>query len=223
MKPTENSSVIGHAEAESAPHPEILVARNGITGGLRVVGVFDEGIHAKGEVVVEETRLGPAHRHALAAGDASLEFHLKILTRPHQVAFGVGYVADNAVGGRVACGEGKLACLLFLHIDRQDRAIRRRPFLLFDLHGLEEARSHNALLRLLHHHLVVGVALGDPEFAADDLVFRGVISGYIDPLDIFAWTLLNDEDDRNRPGIRIAVYPRADLSERLALLRGCRR
>ena len=112
---------------------------------------------------------------------------------------------------------------MFLHIHGENRAIRPRPFLLFDLHGLEEAGFHYALLRLLNRHLVIGVALGDPEFAADDFVLRGVIAGNLDPLDIFARTLFDHIDNGDRPGIRIPVYPRPYPPEGLALLGGCRR
>ena len=80
------------------------------------------------------------------------------------------------------------------------------PFLLryFDL--LEEAGFHEPLLGPLDHHLVVGIALSDPEFAADYLIPGGDIAGEIDALDIFALAPLDGVDDGDRPRFGIAVY-----------------
>ena len=60
-----------------------------------------------------------------------------------------------------------------------------------DLHGLEEAQRLQALLGLVDHQRIVGVAFGQPELAADDVVQRAQVADDVDALDVDARTLVD--------------------------------
>src|SRR5206468_405574 len=79
----------------------------------------------------------------------------------------------------------QLAGRLFLDVGAQNDAIGRRPLALLDLELVAEiAEALDAVLAALDHQRIEGIALVNPEFAANDLVAGGGVTSDVDPLNI---------------------------------------
>ena len=128
-----------------------------------------EEVEAGGQVAVEEARLGEAQVD-LQALERAGQPQAQELAAAQQVALGDGDVADHAFTGRVAGAERQLAGRLLHHLDVEDDAVGRRARPALDLDGLEEAQRLQALLGLVDHQRIVGIAFGQAELAADDVV-----------------------------------------------------
>ena len=113
-----------------------------------------------------------------------------------QIALGDADVADHAFAGRVACAEGQFTGRLLDHIDVENDAIRRRTRPALDVDGLEEAQPLQALLGLVDHQRIVGVAFRQPELAADDVIARAQVADDVDALDVDARTFVDRRRSR---------------------------
>ena len=128
-----------------------------------------EQVEAGREVAVEEARLGEAQVD-LQALERAGQLQAQELAVAHQVALGDADIADHAFARRVAGTERELARRLLDQLDVEDDAIRARARAALDLDRLEEAEVAQALLGLIDHERIVGVAFRQAELAADDVV-----------------------------------------------------
>ena len=148
-----------------------------------------EHVEAGGEVEIEEARLGEAQVDLQALRRAG-QPQAQELAAAQQVALGDGDVADDAFAGRIAGAERQLARRLLHHLDFQDDAVGCGAGPALDLHRLEEAQHLQPLLGLVDHQRVVGIAFGQAELAADDVVARAQVADDVDALDVDARALV---------------------------------
>src|SRR5690606_33715280 len=88
-----------------------------------------------------------------------------------------------------------------------------------DVDHLEEAEVLEPALGTLDHHLVEGVALGEVELAADDIVAGTAVATDLDALDIGPGTAIDRVDHRDGAILEVAVAARRDLGEDEAVAR----
>src|SRR5262249_61711615 len=132
---------------------------------------------------VEKARLSKT-QGCLQPREGTRELKRQILAATQQVFLGDGNVADDALAGRVAGAERKLASRLLHDLHFQNHAVGCRSGPTLDSHRLEEAERLQPLLGLVDHELVVGVALSQTELATDDIVPRARVAEGVDALDV---------------------------------------
>jgi len=94
---------------------------------------------------------------------AELHRGLGELAAAHQVAVGDADVADEAVGSRVAAGDGEFRRRHFLDIDVDDDAVGRRARLIGNLDRLEEVQILQPAFGAIDERAIIGVAFADIE------------------------------------------------------------
>src|SRR5262249_46653167 len=154
--------------------------------------------------ISEQVRLDERERVA-AAALAPRHAGLRVETGTKQVAFRNAHIGDEAVRGRVTAGDREVAGRLLLHVDVADDAVRRRSLLIVDLDTLEVVEVLEASLRPIDQRAVVGVAFADVELATDDVFARAGIAANVDSLDVGPLPLVDQQCDRNRVILEIAV------------------
>lgn len=140
------------------------------------------------------------------------------LSGAEEVALGQADVAERAVGGREAGTEGKLASRLLGHLHLDDDLVGGAAAGGPDVHRLEEAQVAYALLGAAQQGQIVGVALGEPELAANHLVQGTDIADDVDPLDIDPGPLVDLEDEVDQKLVRIQLGDRIHFGEGIAEL-----
>ena len=104
-------------------------------------------------------------------------------------------LGQQAVGRRVAAGDEEVAGRLVDRLDVEHDAIRRRARLGRDLDGLEVVQVLQPPLGAVDQGLVVGIAFGEFELAADHVVAGAGVAVDVDALDIGPLALLDHEGD----------------------------
>src|SRR5690606_11900884 len=84
----------------------------------------------------------------------------------------------------------------------------------------EETKILNTLAAANDQRTVEGVAFGELQLTADDEIARLGIAGNVDALDIEPRALIHEIGHVERAGCHIAVEPRTDVDEGIALKRG---
>src|SRR5262249_43476104 len=140
-----------------------------------------------------------------------------IQTEPEQIAFAYAHLGQPAIGGREAARDRKLAGRLFLHIDVDNDAVGRRTRLRRDPHLLEIAQILQPSLGARNQRAIVGIAFGDVEFAANDVVARADVAVNIDLLDIDALSVVDNkgEIDLLRLIVTVRLGPHGNEGEAL--------
>ncbi len=85
---------------------------------------------------------------------------------------------------------------------------------------LEEIEILQAALGAIDQRAVIGIALGDIEFAADDVVAGAGIAADVDALDVGSRALVDGEGDRNGMRLEIAIAARLHDREGITATRG---
>ena len=163
------------------------------------------------EIGIGEAELVALRVRAAADGDA------QIVAAAEEIPLRQRDVADDAVAARIADAERELAGRLLDHLHDDDDAIVRGAGLGEDAHVAEIAKALQPALGAIDQHAVEGIALGDVELAADDVVARARVAAHLDALDVDARALVDDVGDADRQRVRIAVEPRPRLRERIAV------
>ena len=174
-------------------------------------------VDAAGKALIEkirfdETKLGAAN--ILAVRDRSLA----VAAGSQEIAFGNRHLRHEAVCGRIAAHDRKVAGRLFLDIDVDHDAIRRRTGLVCDLHGFEKAETFDPALGAIDQGAIVGVAFGNIELAPDHILPGARIAANIDALDIGPRAFIQEKDDADGTVLRVAVTARAYRGKRVAVL-----
>ena len=112
---------------------------------------------------------------------------------------------------RVADAEGEINGLVLYHLDDEQHFVRRRATLLLESDALEEAQRLHALPAAFDQEGIDGVALGDPELAADNEVLGLRVADDLDALHGDARPLLDEEGDGDRAARRVAFRHRPHL------------
>src|SRR5262249_23605468 len=155
-------------------------------------------------------RLGEAEQRLL--GDiGGLQRYAQILPASEPVGVGVAYFAQQRSGRGITQAHLQRGGGLFGDIDSQVGAVRLAARHILDLHILEEAQAANAGTRTVDQHAVEGIALLQPELAADDAVQGARIAGNVDLFDIDARPLRDLEAEIDGTGLWVAPQPRMNL------------
>src|SRR4029077_15030477 len=107
---------------------------------------------------------------------------------------------------------------LFLNVDIENDTIGRRPRLARYLHALEIREILQAPLGPIDEGPIVGVALGEVEFAPNHVVARAGITADVDAFDVGTLSFVHGEHKVHRSRLRIAGRPRTDRREGKAYL-----
>ena len=107
---------------------------------------------------------------------------------------------------------------MFLDVDIDNDAVRRRTRLVGDLDGLEEVEVLQAPFGAIDHRTVICVALGDIELAADDIVARTRVAANIDAFNVGVRTFVHHEGHVDLAAFKIALAARTHDRERIAAL-----
>src|SRR5262249_3351126 len=200
------------AEAEAAAH------------GVRIVGLkialqrlLGEDVDAGQDAVIEEIRVREAEVEA-AGVLAVLHRALDEVPASEQVALGDADLGEEALLSRIAARDGELAGGLLFDVDIDDDAVGRRARFVGDADGLEVVEVLQPSLAAIDEHTVVGVALGEVEFAANDVVPGAGVAADIDALDIGAGALVEHVGDVDDARLQVAVAARTHLGEGIAAL-----
>src|SRR5690606_12512143 len=100
----------------------------------------------------------------------------RVITAAEQVLLGKRHFADDAVRRRIAAGDGELAGGLVLNINKNNNPVRRRAGLGRNADRFEEAQAVQPAFGAVDEGVIVGVAFGDIEFAANDVIARARIA-----------------------------------------------
>src|SRR6185312_4874922 len=186
-----------------------------ITRKRRVVALQGEEVEARGEVAIEEVRLGEAEIDLLRQiSDRRVD--AQILAASQQVALVDADIGERTIRGRIADADLEFAGRLLLDIDMDDRLVRRAALGVGDIDLFEEAEIVEPLLRAMQLGRIEGVALDQTELAPDHLVLGADVPGDVDALDIDLGTFLHREADIDRLGVDIAPDIGRDLDEGIA-------
>ena len=128
-------------------------------------------------------------------------------------------IADYSVAARIANAERELAGRLLDHLHDHDHAIVGGAGLGEDAHVAEIAEPLQPALGPIDQHAVEGIALGNVELAADDIVARARVAAHLDALDVDPRALVDDVGHADRQRVGVAVEPRPRLRERIAVAR----
>lgn len=109
------------------------------------------------------------------------------------------------------------ATRIILDVDVDDHPVRRRARLVGEADLLEEAEAVQAALGPVDQHAVVGIALGQVELAADDVVAGTGVAADVDALDVDARAVLDHEAEGHLMGGAVALTGRPHLGEGVAL------
>ncbi len=195
------------AEAHAAAGTTAVEARL-----AALVDLLVEQVEAGREVAVEEARLGEAEVD-LQALERAGQLQAQELAVAHQVALGDAHIADDAFSRRVAGAEGQLARRLLDQFHVENDAILGAAGTALHFHALEQAEVGQALLGLVDHHRIVGIALGHLELAPDDVVLGARVAGDVDALDVDARAFFDDVVERDLARHRIGHGLRANAGE----------
>ena len=121
----------------------------------------------------------------------------------------VDQLVDRAVPG----AERQLAGGLLSDVDQKVGAVRRGARHVGDVDVFKEAQRADAELGAVDQGAVVGVALGNVELAADDVVERRGVADDVDPVDVDPRAFLDVEGDVHRVPCRIWRVARPDVDE----------
>jgi hypothetical protein len=112
---------------------------------------------------------------------------------PMKIAVADLDLGEQAIDRRVTAGDAEIAGLLLRQFDIDHDAVGRRAGLVGDLDGLEVVQILQPPLGAIDQPLVVGIALGDIEFAPDHVTAGAGVAMDVDALDVSARALFDRE------------------------------
>src|SRR5262245_22887614 len=193
--------------------------------GARIVGLeivlqrlLGEDVDGGQHAIVEKDRVCEGEVEATGVL-AILDGALDEMSEPEQVAFGDADLRQEALRRRVAARDREFAGRLLLDVYVDDHPIGRRAGLVGDPDALEVVQVLEPTLGPVDEHAVVGVALGDVELAANDVVAGAGVAADVDALDVDAGALLEHEGDVDDARLEVAVATPPHLGEGVAALR----
>src|SRR5690606_34961239 len=142
-----------------------------------------ENVEARPDVASHEARLGEAEIDLLAQR-SPLEAGDEVLSAPTEVALRNAKIDDKRVDRTKAGPDRQFASGLLGDLNLQRRPVGRCAGLLGDLDLAEEAQRADVIVRPIDQDAVVGVALDQHHFAAQDRIDGPRVANDIDPLDV---------------------------------------